>query len=80
MAAHLAVFAVAACVIGDPVMDKIAGAFPQILPLAIAVTVTDVGCTILLRAPTYMNILQIISDAATVTSDVRQMCGGRSRC
>ncbi len=72
MAAHAVVIAAAWCALVNPAVDKIAGAFPKFLPLAIAVTISDVACVAILHAPSAASLAQILSDVATVVGDVRQ--------
>ncbi len=70
---HVAVIPVVLfCTAINPAVDKIAGAFPKFLPLAIAVTISDVACVAILHAPSAASLAQILSDVATVVGDVRQ--------
>lgn len=69
MVAHAIVGAALFCVAINPAIDKVAGAFPTLLPLAIAVTITDTACAIVMRAPSPRNIAAIIGDALQVVAD-----------
>ena len=70
MAAHVVIVGAFYCAVIAPVVDKAAGVFPQLLPLQIANTLSDVACVAILHAPTAQNILGIIGDVASVIGDL----------
>lgn len=70
MAAHFVVAAAFYCAALNPAADKVAGAFPKLLPLQIAVTASDILCVAIVRVPTLTDILGIVSDLATVIGDL----------
>ena len=65
------------CTAINPAVDKIAGAFPKFLPLAVVVTVSDIACVAILHAPTVSNILEILNDVGTVVTDLPPRKKGR---
>ena len=68
---HVAVIPVVLfCTAINPAVDKIAGAFPKLLPLQIVTTISDITCVVVLHVPTLTNILGILSDLGTVVSDL----------
>jgi len=69
MAAHVVIIATW-CALVNPAVDKIAGAFPKLLPLQIVTTISDITCVVVLHVPTLTNILGILSDLGTVVSDL----------
>ena len=75
---HVAVIPVVMfCTAINPAVDKIAGAFPKFLPLAVVVTVSDIACVAILHAPTVSNILEILNDVGTVVTDLPPRKKGR---
>jgi hypothetical protein len=75
---HVAVIPVVLfCTAINPAVDKIAGAFPKFLPLAVVVTVSDIACVAILHAPTVSNILEILNDVGTVVTDLPPRKKGR---
>ena len=68
MAIHALVPVVLFCTTLNPAADKVAGTFPKFLPLAIAVTITDLACAIV--KPTVFGIVSVIADLATVHQDI----------
>ncbi len=73
MVAHVVIVAAAWCTLLNPAVDKAAGSLPNspiFLPLAVAVTVSDIACVAILHVPTVSNILNILSDVGTVVSDL----------
>ena len=77
MAAHVVIVAALYCTAINPAVDKIAGAFPKFLPLAVVVTVSDIACVAILHAPTVSNILEILNDVGTVVTDLPPRKKGR---
>ena len=68
---HVAVIPVVLfCTAINPAVDKIAGAFPKLLPLQIVTTISDITCVVVLHVPTLTNILGILSDLGTVVGDL----------
>jgi hypothetical protein len=68
---HVAVIPVVLfCTAINPAVDKIAGAFPKLLPLQIVTTISDITCVVVLHVPTLTSILGILSDLGTVVSDL----------
>ena len=68
---HVAVIPVVLfCTAINPAVDKIAGAFPKLLPLQIVTTISDITCVAVLHVPTLTNILGIVGDVATVVGDL----------
>lgn len=68
--AHPAIIpAVVFCTTINPAIDKVAGAFPKLLPLAIAVTATDLVCAVV--NPTVWGVIGLIADVAQVRVDLR---------
>ena len=75
---HVAIIPVVLfCTAINPAVDKIAGAFPKFLPLAVVVTVSDIACVAILHAPTVSNILEILNDVGTVVTDLPPRKKGR---
>ena len=77
MAPHVVIVAAAWCSLVNPAVDKAAGFFPKFLPLAVAVTVSDIACVAILHIPTASNIFEILSDVGTVVSDLPKRKRGR---
>jgi hypothetical protein len=66
--------------LAQPAIDKVAGAIPRLpLPVAMALTIVDVGCAIILHTPPGAALAQILSDAGTIASDVRAAPRRRGR-
>ena len=70
MVAHVVIVAALYCTAINPAVDKIAGAFPKLLPLQIVTTISDITCVAVLHVPTLTNILGIVGDVATVVGDL----------
>ena len=70
--AHPAVIPVVLfCTALSPAIDKVAGAFPKLpLPLAVALTVVDAGCSIVLHIPPVAALKQILPDVWAVVGDL----------
>jgi hypothetical protein len=77
VAPHVVIVAAAWCSFVNPAVDKAAGLFPKFLPLAVAVTVSDIACVAILHVPTASNILGILSDVGTVVTDLPKRRTGR---
>ena len=67
MAAHFLIVAVAACTLFNPTVEWVASEFPKFEPLAITVTITDIGCAAV--TPTIQNVVAIIGDIRQVVLD-----------
>ncbi len=70
MAAHVVIVAALYCTAINPAIDTVAGNFPKLLPLQIAVTISDVVCIAVLHVPSLTNILGVVGDVATVVGDI----------
>ena len=65
---HPAVIVAAYCAFVAPAVDKVAGGFPGVLPVAVAVTVSDLVCAVV--NPTIWGAVGVIVDVVQLRHDV----------